>query len=107
MDQIPHMVKNHIILVLMLLFHRENLRVMNMFIILQIIMFISPRRISLLIHTSTLTPSCETKCTCFNATFLIWSVQNDELFTTPRDVGGEEIELISYAGSGLQTNLNV
>ena len=47
------------------------------------------------------------KCTCFNATILIWSAQNDELFTTPADVGSEEIELISYAGSGLQTNLSV
>ena len=50
MDQIPHMVKSTLILMLMLLFRRENLRVMNMCIILQIIMFISPRRISLLIH---------------------------------------------------------
>ena len=47
------------------------------------------------------------KCTGFNATFLLWSSQNDELFATPSNVGGEEKELISYAGSGLQTNLNV
>ena len=33
--------------------------------------------------------------------------QSDELFATPSDVGGEEKELISYAGSGLQTCLNV
>ena len=39
------------------------------------------------------------------ATFLLWSSQNDELFATPSDVGGEEKELISYAGSGLQRNL--
>ena len=41
------------------------------------------------------------------ATVLLWSSQNDELFATPPDVGGEEKELISYAGSGLQTYLNV
>ena len=51
-DQSPHM----IIIMLMLLFRGENLRVMNMCIILQTIMFISPRRISLLIHMLTLTP---------------------------------------------------
>ena len=39
------------------------------------------------------------------ATFILWSSQNDELFTTPSDVGGEEKELISNAGSGLQTCL--
>ena len=52
MDQSPHM----IIIVLTFLFHRVELRAMNMHIILQIIMFISPRRISLLIHMLTLTP---------------------------------------------------
>ena len=52
MDQSPHM----IIIVLTLLFRRVELRAMNMCIILQIIMFISPRRISLLIHMLTLTP---------------------------------------------------
>ena len=52
MDQSPHMN----IIVLTLLFHRVELRAMNMRIILQIIMFISPRRISLLIHMLTLTP---------------------------------------------------
>ena len=31
----------------------------------------------------------------------------DELFATPSDVGGEEKGLISSAGSGLQTCLNV
>ena len=51
-DQSPHM----IIIVLTLLFRREELRAMNMCIILQIIMFISPRRIYLLIHMLTLTP---------------------------------------------------
>ena len=51
-DQSPHMN----IIVLTHLFHREDLRAMNMCIILQIIMFISPRRISLLIHMLTLTP---------------------------------------------------
>ena len=50
-DQSPHM----IIIVLTLLFRRVELRAMNMCIILQIIMFISPRRISLLIHMLTLT----------------------------------------------------
>ena len=57
-DQIPHMDQNpHMnIIVLTLLFHREDPRVMNMCIILQIIMFISPLRISLLIHMLTLTP---------------------------------------------------
>ena len=57
-DQIPHMDQNpHMdIIMLTLLFHRESLRAMNMCIILQIIMFISPRRISLLIHMLTLTP---------------------------------------------------
>ena len=57
-DQIPHMDPNpHMnIIVLTLLFHRETLRTMNMCIILQTIMFISPRRISLLIHMLTLTP---------------------------------------------------
>ena len=48
MDQSPHM----IIIVLTLLFRRVELSVMNMCIILQIIMFISPRRISLLILTT-------------------------------------------------------
>ena len=51
-DQSPHM----IIIVLTPLFRRVELRAMNMRIILQIIMFISPRRISLLIHMLTLTP---------------------------------------------------
>ena len=51
-DQSPHM----IIIVLTPLFCRVELRAMNMRIILQIIMFISPRRISLLIHMLTLTP---------------------------------------------------
>ena len=45
-DQNPHM----IIIVLTPLFRREGLRDMNMSIILLTIMFISPRRISLLIH---------------------------------------------------------
>ena len=52
LDQSPHM----IIIVLTPLFRRVELRAMNMRIILQIIMFISPRRISLLIHMLTLTP---------------------------------------------------
>ena len=58
MDQIPHMDPTlHMnIIVLTLLFRRVELRAMNMRIILQIIMFISPRRISLLIHMLTLTP---------------------------------------------------
>ena len=41
------------------------------------------------------------------ATILVWCSQSDELFATPSDVGGEEKELISYAGSGLQMCLNV
>ena len=45
-----------IIIVLTPLFRREELRAMNMSIILLTIMFISPRRISLLIHMLTLTP---------------------------------------------------
>ena len=52
MDQSPHMN----IIVLTLLFRKVERRAMNMCIILQIIMFISPRRISLLIHMLTLTP---------------------------------------------------
>ena len=52
MDQSPHMT----IIVLTTLFRRVELRAMNMNIILLIIMFISPRRISLLIHMLTLTP---------------------------------------------------
>ena len=52
MDQSPHM----IIIVLTTLSRMVELRAMNMHIILQIIMFISPRRISLLIHMLTLTP---------------------------------------------------
>ena len=57
-DQIPHVNQSpHMnIIVLTLLFRKEELRAMNMCIILQIIMFISPRRISLLIHMLTLTP---------------------------------------------------
>ena len=51
-DQNPHM----IIIVLTPLFRREELRAMNMSIIPLIIMFISPRRISLLIHMLTLSP---------------------------------------------------
>ena len=43
------------------------------------------------------------KWTGFYAILLVWSSQNDELFATPSDVGGEEKELISSAGSGLQT----
>ena len=56
-DQIPHMDQNpHMnIIVLTLLFRRESLKAMNMCIILQTIMFISPRRISLLIHMLILT----------------------------------------------------
>ena len=70
MDPSPHMVQiphvdqipqkdqsSHMnIIVLTLLFRREDLRAMNMCTILQTIMFISPRRISLLIHMLTLTP---------------------------------------------------
>ena len=58
MDQIPHMDQSpHMnIIVLTPLFRRERQTAMNMCIILQIIMFISPRRISLLIHMLTLTP---------------------------------------------------
>ena len=57
-DQIPHMAQSpHMnIIMLTLLLRRESLRAMNMCIILQIIMFISPRRISLLIHMLTITP---------------------------------------------------
>ena len=51
-DQSPHMN----IIVLTRLFRREDLRIMDMCIILQIIMSISPRRISLLIHMLILTP---------------------------------------------------
>ena len=51
-DQSPHMN----IIVLTTLFRREELRAMNMSIIPLIIMFISPQRISLLIHMLTLTP---------------------------------------------------
>ena len=98
-DQNPHM----IIIVLTPLFRRVELRAMNMSFILQIIMFISPRRISLLIHILTLPLLCETKWTRFYATFIIWCSQSDEFFATPPDVGGEEKELISSAGSGLQT----
>ena len=50
-DQSPHM----IIIVLTTLSRRVELRAMNMCIILQTIMFISPRRITLLIHMLTLT----------------------------------------------------
>ena len=42
---------------------------------------------------------------CFNAILFLWSSQNGELFATPPDVGGEEKEIIYYAGSGLQTCL--
>ena len=51
-DQSPHMN----IIVLTRLFRREDLRIMDTCIILQIIMSISPRRISLLIHMLVLTP---------------------------------------------------
>ena len=50
-DQSPHM----IIIVLTTLFRREDLRIMDMCIILQIIMFINPQRISLLSLMLTLT----------------------------------------------------
>ena len=63
-DQTPHM--DHIpqkdqsahmnIIVLTRLFRREDLRIMDMCIILQIIMSISPRRISLHTLMLTLTP---------------------------------------------------
>ena len=58
MDQIPHVDQNpHMnIIVLTLLLRRERLRVMDMCSIPQIIMFISPQRISLLIHMLILTP---------------------------------------------------
>ena len=52
MDQSPHMT----IIVLTILFRRVELRAMNMSIILLTIMFISPQRITLLIHMLTLTP---------------------------------------------------
>ena len=57
MDQIPHMDQNPrmIIIVLTLLFRKESLRAMTTRIILQTIMFISPQRISLLIHMLILT----------------------------------------------------
>ena len=51
-DESPHM----IIIVLITMSRREELRAMNMSIILLIIMFISPQGISLLIHMLTLTP---------------------------------------------------
>ena len=51
-DQSPHM----IIIVLTTLSRRVELRAMNMCIVLQTIMFISPRKITLLIHMLTLTP---------------------------------------------------
>ena len=51
-DQSPHMIS----IVLTTLSRRVELRAMNMCIIPQTIMFISPRRISLLIHMLTLTP---------------------------------------------------
>ena len=51
MDQSPHMN----IIMLTRLFRREDLRIMDMCIILQIIMSISPQRISLLTHMLTLT----------------------------------------------------
>ena len=51
-DQSPHMN----IIVLTRLFRREDLRIMDMCIILQIIMSISPRRISLLTLMLILTP---------------------------------------------------
>ena len=51
-DQSPHMN----IIVLTRLFHRENLRIMDMDIIHQIIMSISPRRISLPTLMLILTP---------------------------------------------------
>ena len=51
-DQSPHMN----IIVLTLLFRRKDLRAMNMSIIPQTIMFISPQRIYLLIHMLILTP---------------------------------------------------
>ena len=56
-DQIPHADQNpHMnIIVLTLLFRRESRKAMNMSITLQTIMFISPRRISLLIHMLILT----------------------------------------------------
>ena len=52
MDESPHMS----IIALTRLFRREDLRIMDMCIILQIIMFISPRRISLLTLMLTLAP---------------------------------------------------
>ena len=57
-DQIPQKDQNPHMNIIMLtsLFRRVELRATNMCIILQIIMFISPRRISLLIHMLTLTP---------------------------------------------------
>ena len=57
MDQIPQMgqIPHMIIIVLTPLFRRVELRDINMRIILQIIMFISPRRISLLMHMLILT----------------------------------------------------
>ena len=51
-DQSPQMN----IIVLTRLFHREDLRIMDMCIILQIIMSISPRRISVLTRMLILTP---------------------------------------------------
>ena len=58
MDQIPQKDQSPQmnIIVLTRLFRRVELKAMNMHIILQIIMFISPRSISLLIHMLTLTP---------------------------------------------------
>ena len=99
-DQIPQMVCIMPVLALMLLICRETTRDMNMSIIPQIIMFISPQRISLPIHFSTLTPSPyrEKKCISFNASILIWCSQDDELFANRSHVGGEEIELITSAG---------
>ena len=63
-DQIPHMDQipqedqsPHInIIVQTTLFHREEPRAMNMSIIRLTIMFISPQRISVLIHLLILTP---------------------------------------------------
>ena len=102
-DQNPQMVNTMLIPVLMLLVWREITRDMYMSVIPQIIIFLSPQRISLPINLSTLTPYYETKCIIFNAPFLIWCSRDDELFATPSDVGGEEKELISYVWSGLQS----
>ena len=103
MDQIPHVDQSpHMnIIVLIILFRREDLRAMNMCIILQIIMFISPRRISAYSYAYS-NPSSVKRSGLASMPPFSYGARRMMNSLPPLQMWVEEKELISSAGSGLQ-----